>query len=83
LIDHHNLQAREYLEALLRDLIRGGEFAETLEGGDGKNPTTGGVKPSLFNAMNIIEFTWLLNGIRYDSGSPAAYVLPGRPQPHK
>jgi hypothetical protein len=82
LIDHDNPQARQYIEALLRDLIRGGEFAETLESGDGGNPTTGGVKPSLFNAMNIIEFTWLLNGVRYDSGSPAAYALPGQPPPH-
>jgi hypothetical protein len=83
LIEHHNLQAREYLEAVLRDLIRGGEFAETLENGDGQNPVTGGVKPSLFDAMNIIEFTWLLNGIRYDSGTPEPCALPGQPLPQK
>jgi hypothetical protein len=70
-------EARSYIEAVLRDCIRGGEFSETLESDHGTGLRSGGVKPSLFNAMNIIEFTWLLNGERYDSGRPVAYELPG------
>jgi hypothetical protein len=68
--------ARPYIEAVLRDCIRGGEFAEDLENWDGKGLNAAGVKPSLFNAMNIIEFTWLLNGVRYDSGKAVVCKLP-------
>lgn len=68
--------ARPYIEAVLRDCIRGGEFAEQLVPGKDNAPVSNGVKPSLFNAMNIIEFTWLLNGARYDSGGVAVCKLP-------
>ena len=68
--------ARPYIEAVLRDSIRGGEFAEALEDWDGKGLKAAGVKPSLFNAMNIIEFTWLLNGARYNSGQAVVCKLP-------
>jgi hypothetical protein len=65
-----------YIEAVLRDCIRGGEFAEDLEDWDGKGLKAAGVKPSLFTAMNIIEFTWLLNGARYESGKAVFCKLP-------
>jgi hypothetical protein len=68
--------AHPYVEAVLRDCIRGGEFAEDLEDWDGKGLKATGVKPSLFTAMNIIEFTWLLNGARYDSGKAEVCKLP-------
>jgi hypothetical protein len=72
-------QARAFIEAVLRDCIRGGEFAEVLEldKRDGNGVRGAGVKPSLFNALNIIEFTWLLNGVRYDSGIAKPCELPG------
>ena len=76
LMEYKNPEARAYTEALLRDCIRSGEFAEITESNDGKNLRSGGVKSSLFNAMNIIEFTWLLNGARYDSGRPVECLLP-------
>jgi hypothetical protein len=50
-----------------------GEFAEEL---DIKVPgLTSGVKPSLFTALNVIEFTWLLNGTRYELGTPTAFTF--------
>jgi hypothetical protein len=66
-------QAREFVEAVARDCIRGGEFAEVLDAHDGRDVKSGGVKPSLFTALNLIEFTWLMNGVRYDSGHPVEY----------
>lgn len=78
LMERNEPDGVEFIEAVLRDCIRGGEFAETLEGGAGAEPRTGGVKPSLFTAMNIIEFSWLLNGVRYDSGRPVQCPVPAR-----
>ncbi len=68
LIQHGMPGARPYIEAVLRDSIRVGELAEGLVPGNDNTPQIIGVKPSLFTALNIIEFTWLLNGARYDSG---------------
>ena len=76
LIERKTPAARPFVEAVTRDCIRGGEFAETLEIDEGGKLIAGGVMPSLFNPLNLIEFTWLLNGVRYDSGLPAAYSLP-------
>lgn len=78
LIEHGITEAQPFIEAVLRDCIRGGEFAEVVEKG-AHGPMTSGVKPSLFNAMNIIEFTWLLNEVRYDSGRPVKCPLPACP----
>ncbi|XHR27308.1 MAG: hypothetical protein ACFUZC_15330 [Chthoniobacteraceae bacterium] len=75
LIERKMPAAREFIEAVTRDCIRSGEFAETIEMERG-NPKSGGVKPSLFNPMNIIEFTWLMNDVRYDSGRPTKCPLP-------
>ncbi len=76
LMDYKIPEARAFIEAVVRDCIRGGEFAETIESENGQNLRAGGVMPSLFNPMNLIEFTWLLNGVRYDSGQPVACPLP-------
>lgn len=70
LIDHKMPQAFPFIRAILRDSILCGEFAETVETSKHGAILSGGVKPSLFNALNIIAFTWLLNGVRYDSGYP-------------
>lgn len=79
LIESRHPQARPFIEAILRDSIRCGEFAETIEVKPGNPVTPGGVKPSLFTAINIIEFTWLLNGARFDGGRPASCEIPGIP----
>ena len=41
--------------------------------GTGGEPEIYGVKPSLFTALNIIEFTWMLNHVRYESGTPTVF----------
>jgi hypothetical protein len=79
LIESHHPQTRPFIEAILRDSIRCGEFAETIEVKPGKPVMPGGVKPSLFTAVNIIEFTWFLNGARFDGGHPVSCELPGKP----
>lgn len=79
LMDGRHPQTRPFIEAILRDSIRCGEFAETIEVKPGNPVMPGGVKPSLFTAINIIEFTWLLNGARFDGGRPASCEIPGTP----
>jgi hypothetical protein len=68
-------QAKEFIEANLRDAIRAPDFAEMLLPGSPNNPTVGGVRPSLFMASAVIEFTWLLNGVRIDSGSATNFAF--------
>ena len=65
-------ETRPFVEALLRDAIRVGEFGECIDPG----PVVGGTRPSLFTALNIIEFTWMLNNVRYESGAPTAFEFP-------
>lgn len=79
LIDHRQPEARSFIEALLRDSITCGEFAETIEIGKDGKPFPGGVKPSLFTALNLIEFTWLLNGVRAESGTALPFHFQGSP----
>ena len=76
LLDRGRPEARPFIEAILRDSIRAGEFTECLVPGKDKQPVPDGVKPSLFTALNIIDFTWLLNQVRCDSGRPSAFVIP-------
>jgi hypothetical protein len=79
LIDHRHPQARPFVEAMVRDSTTCGEFAETIEIDKDDNPFPGGVKPSLFTALNLIEFTWLLNGVRTESGSARPFKFSGNP----
>jgi hypothetical protein len=76
LLDRGRPEARPFIEAILRDSIRAGEFTECLVPGKDKLPVLDGVKPSLFTALNIIDFTCLLNQVRCDSGRPSAFVIP-------
>lgn len=72
LIDRGFGEALPYVRATLRDVIRAGDFAEIIRTG----PVLDGVKPSVFNALTVIEFTWLLNGVRFESGIPVAFDFP-------
>ncbi|MEY4244530.1 MAG: hypothetical protein RLZZ245_2115 [Verrucomicrobiota bacterium] len=76
LLDRKQSGARPFIEAILRDSIRAGEFTECLVPGKDNQPALDGVKPSLFTALNIIDFTWLLNQVRCDTGRPQAFVIP-------
>jgi hypothetical protein len=71
-------EAREFINVLLRDQIRAGEFAENYVGrhGPGGSPHAAGVKPSLFGAAQMIDFTCMNNGVRLDQGMPAAFQWP-------
>ena len=69
LLDRNLPEAKVFIQSFLRDEIEAGEFAEVLENG----ANAGGVKPSLFSPLNIIEFTWLLNQVRYESGTPTGF----------
>lgn len=69
-----HVQAKEFAASALRDVIRGKEFAEVLV------PTSAGVSaesvaPSLFTAAEAIELTWLMNGVRIDSGAPQPFTF--------
>ncbi len=69
LLDRNMPEAEPYVKIFLRDSIKAGEFAECIKNG----PIASGVKPSLFSPMTIIEFTWLLNHVRYESGTPTSF----------
>ena len=80
LIDQGIPEAKAFIETFLASAIRAGEFSEEL---NIKSPAlVHGVKPSLFSPINIIEFTWLLNGVRYESGVPTAFDFPTPTRPH-
>lgn len=70
LLDRGLPEARPFIEAILRDAIRAGEFTECLVTGPDNRPALDGVKPSIFTALNVIDFTMLLNHVRYDAGRP-------------
>ena len=59
-------QAVSFISGVLRESIQVGTFVEAIN----KTPAADGVQESLFSPSNIIEFTWLLNGCRYDNGNP-------------
>lgn len=67
-----HVQARELAESSLRDAIRAKELGEaTVPTGSGIAISS--VVPSLFTAIQGVEFTWLLNGARLDSGELTAF----------
>lgn len=78
LIEHGvHKQAREFINAALRDQIRAGEFSENYAAGrEGRPPIAWGVKPSLFGAVQMVDFTCLNNGVRLDQGRPAGVRWP-------
>lgn len=57
-----------YTAAAVRNVILSGEFSEECRP-DHYRPQ--GVTPSSFGASTLIEFTYMLNGIRIDLGRPA------------
>lgn len=81
LLDHQRPEARPFIEGILRDSILAGEFTECLVPGKNNLPALDGVKPSLFTALNIIDFTLLLNQVRCDTGRPQAFVIPAASNP--
>jgi hypothetical protein len=68
LLDAHSASAWPFIEGVLAESIRAGNFGERIT----RAPAAGGVQESLFSAMNVIEFTWLMNKCRYDGGPAVA-----------
>lgn len=74
LIEHGMLaEAREFINAQLRDQIRANEFSENYAAGKNGPPRATGVRPSLFGVAQMIDFTCLNNGVRLDQGLPVAF----------
>ena len=65
-------EALQFIRGVLRESVQAGTFAEAIEIIN-NTPKAEGVEESLFSPMNIIEFTWLLNNCRYESGSPTYF----------
>jgi len=64
----YTARARGVMEACIRDIVRAGApFAEQYVGDDFR---ADGVRPSLFGSSTIIDFTMLMNGYKYDRGTP-------------
>lgn len=77
LIDHDRAkQAQILLNALLRDVIRSGSFAEVYDRGPDR-PKPWGVRPSIFGMTQVIDAVWLNNGLRMDLGAPQPVRMPG------
>jgi hypothetical protein len=60
-------QANEFMEAMIRDTIKLGDFGEAHRVIKGVN-TLEGVTPSLFLALQVIDMTLMQNGVRIDQG---------------
>lgn len=73
LIERKAPEARDFIDLFLQQSIAMGDFAEEVNPG----PKPNGVMPSLFSPLTIIEFTWLLNNTRYDTGVPASFAFKG------
>jgi hypothetical protein len=69
-------QAAGLVDAVLRDMVRSGEFAEVYQPGP-NGPEGTGVRPSLFGAVNVLDAVWLRNGYRMDAGDPRFVLLGG------
>lgn len=69
-------QALALINAVMRDVIRSGSFAEVYDRGP-ERPKPWGVRPSIFGMTQVIDSIWLNNGLRADLGAPQPVVLPG------
>ncbi|MGO2360184.1 MAG: hypothetical protein ACTH6N_03545 [Brachybacterium tyrofermentans] len=66
--------------AVLRDIVRSGRFAEVYQAADGTlgdRPIGRGVWPSTFGIDALIDAIWMNNGVRTDDGKPAAVDVEG------
>ncbi|MDR2253956.1 MAG: discoidin domain-containing protein [Bifidobacteriaceae bacterium] len=68
------------INSIIRDTNKAGEFAEVLEdrGAIGDAVTASGVMPSLFSLANYVDFVWMANGFRLESGGETYVHLAGR-----
>ena len=69
-------EALALVNAVMRDVIRSGSFAEVYDRGP-ERPRPWGVRPSIFGMTQVIDAVWLNNGLRADLGAPQPAILPG------
>lgn len=69
-------EALGLINAVMRDVIRSGSFAEVYDRGP-ERPKPWGVRPSIFGMTQVIDAVWLNNGLRADLGAPQPAILPG------
>jgi len=69
------VSADQFAQAVLGGIVASGEYAEVYDNPD-SGPVGTGVRPSLFGAVNVIDFVWLRNGYRADQGMPVFVNLP-------
>ncbi|QOR71020.1 hypothetical protein IM660_01510 [Ruania alkalisoli] len=68
-------QAETLVNAVLREIISSGSFAEAYNPSpEGAIPV--GVRPSIFGLAAVIDSVWINNGYRMDLGTPHAVVTP-------
>lgn len=65
-------KGEEFINAVLRNVIKTVEFSEESKP-DQYNPS--GVKPSSFAASAVIDYTYLNNGVRINSGKLSAFAI--------
>lgn len=62
---------KKYVSAVLCNVVKNVDFAECLRV-TGNTTKLEGVEPSSFNATAMIDYTYMLNGLRIDMGNPVA-----------
>ncbi|MEU6075473.1 hypothetical protein [Micromonospora sp. NPDC047074] len=71
-------QARVFSNAILRDAVSTGMFAERYEWTETGGVHAAGQRPSIFGAAAVIDAVWMNNGVRSDRGLPAVVSLGDR-----
>ena len=71
----YTTEACALAESSVRDVVRAQFIAEAYTSDD--KPAVSGVRPSIFEAIQLIDSVWILNGFRYDSGAPRTHTLFG------
>ncbi|UFU03223.1 hypothetical protein LQF12_01010 [Ruania suaedae] len=69
-------QAETLANAVLREIISSGSFAEAYNPSP-EGPVPVGVRPSIFGLAAVIDSVWINNGYRMDLGGPHAVITPG------
>ncbi len=75
----YTAEARQYMNLAIRDTVRIADFCETII----EAPELEGVKPSLFTAAGLIDFTWMINGCQAYTGTPTEVNLNDGQTPEK
>ncbi len=73
----YTLEAKQYMNTIIRDTIRVGDFSEAIT----EVPSFDGGVPTDFSAIGMIDFTLMLNGLSTYTGTPTALNLTVFPSP--